>query len=179
MLVTQDPNVTVSSLCNGNATASSNDTLLGGACPSSGWARLGNGYCDDDLNYLECNYDLGDCCASSCVFNSTFFDSCSKLDCRDPRDTDPLQAYVSPQLAFFDCSAIANVSQAIADVRSNTFTTAISPCQRAVVNVTRQPDLPPPARAVRRLLFHHGVLTLLEPHAHRPRRHPEAAPTLL
>jgi hypothetical protein len=144
MLVTQDPNVTVSSLCNGNATASSNDTLLGGACPSSGWARLGNGYCDDDLNYLECNYDLGDCCASSCVFNSTFFDSCSKLDCRDPRDTDPLQAYVSPQLAFFDCSAIANVSQAIADVRSNTFTTAISPCQRAVVNVTRQPDLPPP-----------------------------------
>ena len=38
---------------------------------------LGDGYCDDDTNTLECNFDNGDCCG--CSVNT---DYCTTCQCR-------------------------------------------------------------------------------------------------
>ena len=37
-----------------------------------GW--LGNGFCDDQLNKAECNFDGGDCCGSD--VNTDFCENC-------------------------------------------------------------------------------------------------------
>ena len=37
--------------------------------PAGGVSRVGNGLCDADLNVPQCQYDGGDCCAMTCVFN--------------------------------------------------------------------------------------------------------------
>ena len=49
--------------------------LLG--CVNSDW--VGDGYCDDAANNVECNYDGGDCCALD--INTEF---CKKCECLVP-----------------------------------------------------------------------------------------------
>ena len=38
--------------------------------PTGGTSRIGNGYCDADLNIPQCQFDGGDCCAKTCVPNT-------------------------------------------------------------------------------------------------------------
>ena len=40
--------------------------------------KVGNGYCNDETNNADCDYDGGDCCGS-CVFKI----HCSKCECLD------------------------------------------------------------------------------------------------
>ena len=40
---------------------------------------IGDGYCNDETNIPDCNYDGGDCCGSSCV-NKEFCIDCLCLD---------------------------------------------------------------------------------------------------
>lgn len=66
----RNPAVTdVSSLCNATG-APTADTFLARPCPASAAGRLGNGLCDQELNYAECDYDLGDCCMATCRYNA-------------------------------------------------------------------------------------------------------------
>eukprot|EP01083_Nonionella_stella_P149359 474267_1 len=52
------------------------------SCVAS-WGAVGDGYCQDDLNIAECNWDGGDCCEETCVDAAyTCFGSFS--DCLDP-----------------------------------------------------------------------------------------------
>ena len=49
--------------------------------PMASW--IGNGFCDDELNKVECNFDAGDCCGPNvktescdecqCLYNGTLF----------------------------------------------------------------------------------------------------------
>ncbi len=45
-----------------------------------------NSICDAELNNADCQWDGGDCCASTCVFNRLLYGqgSCAIFDCRDP-----------------------------------------------------------------------------------------------
>ena len=47
-----------------------------GSC-NSGW--IGDGFCDDVNNHLDCSYDGGDCCGSN--INIQY---CSECQCLDP-----------------------------------------------------------------------------------------------
>lgn len=38
-------------------------------CVIQGYEKLGNGYCDGNLNHAACGYDLGDCCECTCPKN--------------------------------------------------------------------------------------------------------------
>eukprot|EP00903_Cladosiphon_okamuranus_P014053 g13063.t1 len=53
--------------------------------------RMSDGYCDDDHNNLECNYDGGDCCECTCEKRETSDDfwggrygGCAQFACVDP-----------------------------------------------------------------------------------------------
>jgi hypothetical protein len=46
--------------------------------------RVGNGFCDTDLNFKECGYDGGDCCLFSCLTSYGPFCAWDKMDCKDP-----------------------------------------------------------------------------------------------
>ena len=50
-------------------------------CPS-GWS--GDGICDFDCNTIECGWDTGDCCASTCAPDASFACGSYGYDCRDP-----------------------------------------------------------------------------------------------
>jgi len=52
-------------------------------CNVSAWSSLGDGWCDDELNVVNCSWDYGDCCANTC--RSTSY-SCgtNAYSCLDP-----------------------------------------------------------------------------------------------
>ena len=89
----------------------------------------------------------GDCCASSCLNNNSVFLSCGTdtFNCLDPRDADPLKAYVSPAAAYFDCAVTTNSTADVASVIARSYTSFFSPCQKAALTVTRLPDTRLPA----------------------------------
>ena len=46
---------------------------------------IGDSYCDDDLNNIQCNYDGGDCCNNVWSSNGTSWDQyCTVCDCFEP-----------------------------------------------------------------------------------------------
>jgi hypothetical protein len=119
------------------------DISLNRPCPVGASARLGNGFCDADLNFAECEYDRGDCCRATCRYNATVLGSCSTptFDCRDPRTAQPATPYVVPPYAVFDCAAFTDpatsavndsaIEAAIQEVEARTYTSFYTPCQRA------------------------------------------------
>ena len=66
---------------------------------------LGDGFCDDDANNKECNFDNGDCCVS----DESSFRFCTDCECKEPgnvnvgkkkiRDSSDKQ----PTTGFQDC----------------------------------------------------------------------------
>ena len=46
--------------------------VCSGECFFPNW--IGDGYCDDENNFHECNYDGGDCCGDS--VNITYCNEC-------------------------------------------------------------------------------------------------------
>ena len=50
----------------------------------SGATYFRDGYCDDDLNVEECNYDGGDCCEDTCVDGMSYECGANLYDCKDP-----------------------------------------------------------------------------------------------
>lgn len=72
-------------------------------CPAGAAARLGNGFCDDDLNIPACQFDNGDCCLATCQ-PTEVIGSCARetLNCRNtaqPVDTQPPELFNLPQPA--------------------------------------------------------------------------------
>jgi len=62
--------------------------------------RVGDGLCNDDLNFPECGYDGGDCCPSTCHANSPGckFNKCTRMNCKDPRPNSPMHPPDPPKL---------------------------------------------------------------------------------
>jgi hypothetical protein len=61
-------------------------SMYGSACPGNP-LYVGDGWCDAGLNSLLCDYDGGDCCASTCV--DSLLQACGDngFDCLDPDGT--------------------------------------------------------------------------------------------
>lgn len=45
---------------------------------------IGDGYCDETLNYPECQYDGGDCCDCTCVDSPNYACGANGFACKDP-----------------------------------------------------------------------------------------------
>ena len=56
---------------------STNSTTAGGCTGNPSW--IGDGYCDDNNNNMDCSYDGGDCCG--CNVETSY---CSVCGCLDP-----------------------------------------------------------------------------------------------
>ena len=44
---------------------------------------VGNGFCDDPVNILECNFDSGDCCPKQNSENSNWNKYCTECKCKE------------------------------------------------------------------------------------------------
>jgi hypothetical protein len=60
--------------------APTNPTTAGGCTGNTGW--IGDDYCDDENNNVECSYDGGDCCGCNVVTSW-----CSVCACLDPNES--------------------------------------------------------------------------------------------
>lgn len=143
----RDPAATDSSAACNVTGAPTEHTYRNRPCPVGAAARLGNGYCDAELNYAECDYDLGDCCMATCRYNGSIVGSCSKFtfDCRDPQTATPLRPYVVPPNAFFDCATVTDEALTIQGVVDRTYTSFDTPCQQARLSATPLPTTLPPS----------------------------------
>ena len=72
--------------------------MLGCTDPGLGLDWVGDGYCDDVTNIIECNYDGGDCCLDP--VNTQYCSECQCIDggsTADPGSTDsPTSETVTP-----------------------------------------------------------------------------------
>ena len=83
-----DPNYCTECLCleggggsSGGTTTLSSSSTSSGSCDNMEWngnVLLGDGYCDDHLNIMVCNYDEGDCCGSN--VNTQYCTECQCLE---------------------------------------------------------------------------------------------------
>eukprot|EP00903_Cladosiphon_okamuranus_P017273 g15917.t1 len=69
---------------------------------TGGWLRLGDGYCDSELNVPACGYDGGDCCICSCEGTAC---SLGTFDCLDPDAEDQFFECEPPPPDTLPCSA--------------------------------------------------------------------------
>lgn len=101
--------------------------------------RFGDGFCDPDLNYQECRYDGGDCCARTCRLNRFVPGGCSPAslqNCRDPGIGDRALAYINPPKVNRECHPFIYDS-GLSKVRQITkVNAAITPCDQRDINVT-------------------------------------------
>ena len=73
-LITLNPgNLSYLSVSTGNPNSTNNST--NGGCSNAAW--IGDGYCDDVTNNIQCNYDGGDCCGVN--INTNFCIQCQCL----------------------------------------------------------------------------------------------------
>jgi len=110
--------------------------------------NFGDGFCDERLNYRECDYDGGDCCQQTCRLNRLISKSCTpnSFQCRDPRSNDTTLAYINPPLVFKECYPFY-YRNGFRDLRVKTaITTNPDPCAARGTLVTQLLDryLPTP-----------------------------------
>ena len=67
------------------------ETRLNAGCVNPDW--IGDSYCDDSTNNMECNYDGGDCCGPN--INTQY---CVECQCQNENGTtvNPLTTTLSP-----------------------------------------------------------------------------------
>ena len=67
------------------------ETRLNAGCVNPDW--IGDSYCDDSTNNMECNYDGGDCCGPN--INTQY---CVECQCQNGNGTtvNPLTTTLSP-----------------------------------------------------------------------------------
>ena len=105
--------------------------------------RYGDGFCDPDLNYQECNYDGGDCCGRTCRVSRLIPGSCSPAslqNCRDPTIGNRALAYINPPKVFRECHPFI-YDNGLRNVRLITkVNAAISVCDQRDIDVTEVGD---------------------------------------
>ena len=105
--------------------------------------EYGDGFCDERFNYLECGYDGGDCCVSTCALNRLNDKSCTvdTFNCRDPRSNDTTHFYVNPPLEYQECRSFY-YEEGFSDLRLRTAVT-IDPnlCVRRHLNLETLDDV--------------------------------------
>jgi hypothetical protein len=101
--------------------------------------RYGDGFCDADLNYQECNYDGGDCCDRTCRVNRFVPGGCSPsslLNCRDPKIGNRELAYINPPKVNRECRPFV-YDNGLPNVRLITkVNAAITVCDQRDISVT-------------------------------------------
>ena len=90
-------------ICNNmtTPTAITNTTIFGCVIPE--WQ--GDGYCDDENNNADCNYDGGDCCG-----NNVNTDYCTQCQCLDPVYSTTTNQNVIVQLKEIDFNSKAAIT---------------------------------------------------------------------